>query len=285
MRDSADVVRWQRPDAGNLRGGRKGGSSHGRCEHSRTCRAAGVNVLVLLVGLSLLVAYAGAPGPEDFGNHRTAPRGTRPLRRSGQRVSRMRKSSTACGLPARKVPSKCGRGPLIDAETVSEIESYYAKKQLRDQARAGKNWNAWHAAIAWQRSRADWRRMKRSSGSNPVSSFEPRWPSPRSVMSRNPATMTANLDTADSKTDPSDLAAPRGPVARRTCAVPHVVLVSHVNPDPDSLASMLGVQALLESESPGKPMILTVDGMIARSENRAMVNYCRSRSSRSKPRP
>ena len=34
---------------------------------------------------------------------------------------------------------------------------------------------------------------------------------------------------------------------------------------------MLGVQALLESESPGKPIILTVDGMIARSENRAMV--------------
>jgi nanoRNase/pAp phosphatase (c-di-AMP/oligoRNAs hydrolase) len=50
-----------------------------------------------------------------------------------------------------------------------------------------------------------------------------------------------------------------------------VVLVSHVNPDPDSLASMLGIQALLESAQPGKPVILTVDGMIARSENRAMV--------------
>ena len=50
-----------------------------------------------------------------------------------------------------------------------------------------------------------------------------------------------------------------------------MVLVSHVNPDPDSLASMLGVQALLESAQPGKPVILTVDGMIARSENRAMV--------------
>jgi nanoRNase/pAp phosphatase (c-di-AMP/oligoRNAs hydrolase) len=50
-----------------------------------------------------------------------------------------------------------------------------------------------------------------------------------------------------------------------------VVLISHVNPDPDSLASMLGMQALLHSVEPGKPVTLTVDGMIARSENRAMV--------------
>ncbi|WP_435009885.1 DHH family phosphoesterase [Tundrisphaera lichenicola] len=53
---------------------------------------------------------------------------------------------------------------------------------------------------------------------------------------------------------------------------PRVVLVSHVNPDPDALASMLGLQALLEHRQPGKPVILTVDGMIARAENRAMVD-------------
>ncbi|MHB1559657.1 MAG: DHH family phosphoesterase [Isosphaeraceae bacterium] len=50
-----------------------------------------------------------------------------------------------------------------------------------------------------------------------------------------------------------------------------IVVVSHVNPDPDSLASMLGIQALVAGRQPGKPVILTVDGMIARSENRAMV--------------
>lgn len=50
-----------------------------------------------------------------------------------------------------------------------------------------------------------------------------------------------------------------------------VVAVSHVNPDPDSLASMLGIRALVESRLPGKPVTLTVDGMIARAENRAMV--------------
>ncbi len=51
-----------------------------------------------------------------------------------------------------------------------------------------------------------------------------------------------------------------------------VVAVSHVNPDPDSLASMMGIKALVDNCLPGKPVILTVDGMIARSENRAMVD-------------
>ena len=54
-----------------------------------------------------------------------------------------------------------------------------------------------------------------------------------------------------------------------------VVAVSHVNPDPDSLGSMLGIKALIEASQPGKPVILTVDGMIARSENRAMVELIR----------
>ncbi len=51
-----------------------------------------------------------------------------------------------------------------------------------------------------------------------------------------------------------------------------VVLVSHVNPDPDALASMLGLRALLEARHPDRPVTLTVDGMIARAENRAMVD-------------
>lgn len=50
-----------------------------------------------------------------------------------------------------------------------------------------------------------------------------------------------------------------------------MVVVSHVNPDPDSLASMLGLKALVEAAQPAKPVIMTVDGMIARAENRAMV--------------
>lgn len=50
-----------------------------------------------------------------------------------------------------------------------------------------------------------------------------------------------------------------------------VVVVSHVNPDPDSLGSMLGIKTLVETCRPGKPVILTLDGMLARAENRAMA--------------
>src|SRR3954451_15902455 len=50
-----------------------------------------------------------------------------------------------------------------------------------------------------------------------------------------------------------------------------VVVVSHVNPDPDALASMLGLKALIEHCQPDKDVVLTVDGMIARAENRVMV--------------
>jgi nanoRNase/pAp phosphatase (c-di-AMP/oligoRNAs hydrolase) len=84
--------------------------------------------------------------------------------------------------------------------------------------------------------------------------------------------MTADSHTTEPESEPD--------IARRTRSerlleslVPYrrVVAVSHVNPDPDSLASMLGIKALVESSQPDKPVILTVDGMIARSENRAMV--------------
>ena len=53
---------------------------------------------------------------------------------------------------------------------------------------------------------------------------------------------------------------------------PRVVIVSHVNPDPDALASMLGLKALIDHGLPGKSVILTMDGIIARAENREMVN-------------
>ncbi len=50
-----------------------------------------------------------------------------------------------------------------------------------------------------------------------------------------------------------------------------VVLVSHVNPDPDALASMLGIKSMLAKLQPDKTVTMTVDGMIARAENRSMV--------------
>lgn len=47
-------------------------------------------------------------------------------------------------------------------------------------------------------------------------------------------------------------------------------LVSHVQPDPDSLGSMVGLAYLIES-CQGIPTQLTCDGQIYRAENRAMV--------------
>jgi nanoRNase/pAp phosphatase (c-di-AMP/oligoRNAs hydrolase) len=49
-----------------------------------------------------------------------------------------------------------------------------------------------------------------------------------------------------------------------------VTFVSHVNPDPDSLGSMIGLAHLVDA-SLGKPTRLTRDGLINRAENRAMV--------------
>jgi len=53
-------------------------------------------------------------------------------------------------------------------------------------------------------------------------------------------------------------------------AASRVVFVSHVQPDPDGLGSMLGLAHLVETKL-GKPTVVTRDGLISRAENRAMV--------------
>jgi nanoRNase/pAp phosphatase (c-di-AMP/oligoRNAs hydrolase) len=53
-----------------------------------------------------------------------------------------------------------------------------------------------------------------------------------------------------------------------------VVLVAHVNPDPDSLGAMLGLAHLVESRL-GKPVVLTRDGHVGRAENVAMIDGLR----------
>ncbi len=50
-----------------------------------------------------------------------------------------------------------------------------------------------------------------------------------------------------------------------------VTFVSHINPDPDSLGSMMGLAHLVEV-CLGKPTRLSRDGLISRAENRAMVD-------------
>ncbi|WP_422926660.1 DHH family phosphoesterase [Singulisphaera sp. PoT] len=78
--------------------------------------------------------------------------------------------------------------------------------------------------------------------------------------------------TAETKPEPNHVRQFRSERLLATLAsFSRVVIVSHVNPDPDALASMLGLQAMIEQMQPGKPVVLTFDGMIARAENRAMV--------------
>src|SRR2546423_14703732 len=50
-----------------------------------------------------------------------------------------------------------------------------------------------------------------------------------------------------------------------------ITFVSHVHPDPDSLASMMGLAHLVEV-CLGRPTRLTRDGLISRAENPAMVD-------------
>src|SRR5438876_6675447 len=50
-----------------------------------------------------------------------------------------------------------------------------------------------------------------------------------------------------------------------------VTFVSHIQPDPDSLGSMVGLAHLVET-CLGKPTRLTRDGQICRAENQAMVD-------------
>ncbi len=50
-----------------------------------------------------------------------------------------------------------------------------------------------------------------------------------------------------------------------------IVLASHVNPDPDAIASMVGLEALIQHHAPAQRVRMTLDGIISRAENQAMV--------------
>ena len=75
--------------------------------------------------------------------------------------------------------------------------------------------------------------------------------------------------------DDSDPSPKRGSCSERfletLAPFQRVVLVSHVNPDPDALASMLGLRDLLEQRRTNLEVVITIDGMIARAENRLMA--------------
>lgn len=79
--------------------------------------------------------------------------------------------------------------------------------------------------------------------------------------------------TADTDREPSPTRQQRSDRLLAALApYPKVVIVSHVNLDPDALASMLGLKALIDHGLPGRSVTLTMDGIIARAENREMVD-------------
>ncbi len=84
-------------------------------------------------------------------------------------------------------------------------------------------------------------------------------------MARTGAEATLTAPTTAVRTRKSD----RFLAELRSCE--RVVFLSHVQPDPDSLGSMLGLAHLVRQRS-GKPCVLTQDGLVSRSENRALVD-------------
>ena len=107
-------------------------------EHLRR-REVALNVLVLLVGLSLLVAHAARPAPTTSGIIELTPRERARYDAAIGRV--IEDAEIKYGFrPPRPEGSGEIAAPdsLIDEETVRELDSIYAKKRLRDQARAGK---------------------------------------------------------------------------------------------------------------------------------------------------
>src|SRR6516162_7167612 len=51
-----------------------------------------------------------------------------------------------------------------------------------------------------------------------------------------------------------------------------ILILMHDNPDPDAIASALGLQYLLEHLS-GKPSTIAFSGIVGRAENRAMLKH------------
>jgi Domain of unknown function (DUF4149) len=102
-------------------------------------RAAGLDILVFVAGLSLLVAFVMRPAPKTAGIIEMTPQERARYDQALNRVIEDVEARYGLRPPRVLVPGETvGPDPLIDAETVREIESYYAKKQLRDKARAGK---------------------------------------------------------------------------------------------------------------------------------------------------
>jgi hypothetical protein len=102
-------------------------------------RAAALDLVVLLLGLSLLVVHAARPVPKTSGIIELTGAERARYDAALNRVIEDVEAKYGFRPPRPKGSAESAApGPSIDAETVRELESFYAKKRLRDQARAGK---------------------------------------------------------------------------------------------------------------------------------------------------
>ncbi len=100
-------------------------------------RAVGLNIFVLVVGLSLLVAFATRPAPRTSGIIEVAP--AERVRYDAAMNRLIEDVEAKYGMRPPRVPEPGATEsaePLIDPATAREIESYYARKRQRDEDRA-----------------------------------------------------------------------------------------------------------------------------------------------------
>jgi hypothetical protein len=144
-----------------------GESSHERFQRLHR-RAVWLNALVMVVGCLLLVAFTTRPAPRTSGIIELSP--TERFRYDAAITRVIEDVEAKYGF---RPPRAGGSGeaglsdPRVDAETVKEIESYYADKRLRDDARAK-------------------RRRAPAATSNPANLVQPVSPSARPVAPGEP---------------------------------------------------------------------------------------------------
>jgi hypothetical protein len=103
-------------------------------------RAVTLNAIVLVLGLGLLIAFATRRPPRTSGIVEMTPQERVRYDAAVNRV--IEDVEVKYGLrppPALRPGDPERRDPLIDDATVAEIESFYARKRLRDLARTGRD--------------------------------------------------------------------------------------------------------------------------------------------------
>jgi Domain of unknown function (DUF4149) len=100
-------------------------------------RAAVLNAIVLVIGAGLLVSFAARPSPKTAGIVEMTPAERARYDAAVERV--IEDVEAKYGMRAPRAPGEPeGPVPLIDPEAVKEIDSIFARKRQRDDARSGR---------------------------------------------------------------------------------------------------------------------------------------------------